>query len=129
MLTRMTKFILRIKEGIYAEFDATTLKEAKKEHEKLVRESEKIILDVQEEKPLKRTAPKGLHEQLLRLKEEEFFSSPRSVTEIREKLKEYAAHYPPTAFPPYLQRIVQQRVLRRFKEKRDKKELWVYVNL
>lgn len=124
----MVKFIFRIKDGVHVEIDESSLVKAKQKYDEILQDSESVEIDVPQEKRQKSTAPKGMYEQLSKLKEEGFFTSPRSVAEIREKLKEYAVHYPPSAFPPYLQKIVQDRVLRRYKEKKDDKEVWVYVN-
>ena len=124
----MVKFIFRIRDGVHVEIDEPSLAKAKEKYDVILQDSESVEIDVPQQKHQKSVALKGMYNQLLKLKEEDFFSEPRSVAEIREKLKEYAVHYPPTAFPPYLQRIVQERVLRRYKQKKDEKEVWVYVN-
>lgn len=62
------------------------------------------------------------------LSKEDFFTMPRSMGEIKEKLGEKGYHYPITNFPPYLLQLIKTGKLRRFKEKKDNKEVWVYVN-
>ena len=59
------------------------------------------------------TAPNSLTERILSLKGEGFFSSQRSITEIRQELKKNGWHYPVTSMSGPLQRLVQKRELRR----------------
>ena len=119
------KFILKLQEGIYAEIEAETLAEAKEKYDSLKTEakSEKFELVSSSNK-----AVTGLYAQLISLKQEGFFNSPKMLSEIRDRLKELAMHYPSTSFPPYLNRLIHEKILRRFKESREDKEAWVYVN-
>lgn len=119
------KFLIKLAEGIYAETEAPDLQTAKQQYEKIKEENNIEIKPTETQAKKKKT--KGLHSHLLMLKEEGFFGSPRSLPEIRKKLKEFAIHYPSTTFPSYLNKLVRERTIRRFKERRNKGEVWVYV--
>lgn len=123
------KFILKIHEGIFTEIEAETIGEAIKKRKELI----SVLQDpsLKEEllvEPIKRrTTPKTLHDYILLLLEEKFFEHPKGLGEITEKLKEMAVYYPVTSFPQYLNKLLKERILRRFKENRKGKEIWVYV--
>lgn len=123
------EYLFQLEEGIQIILEASSLDDAKKKFKIRLKEegiAVKELTGFKEEKQSK--APKGLSENIIALKGEGFFNTPRALGEIKEKLTELAIHYPITSFPPYLNRLVGQRVLRRFKGKKDGKEAWVYVN-
>lgn len=128
MIIMKSRFILELEKGMSVFIEADSPEEAKKifaqRFEKTFREN----LTVNKEGK-KVGSPKSLYDHLLRLKDEEFFSEPRTLNEIRQRLKELAVHYPATTFPAYLNKLVGERELRRFQEKRDKKSFWVYVQV
>lgn len=126
----MRKFILQVAEGIQEVIEVETLDDAKREYQKILAKSEKIVLQKPKiisstENPPQR---KGLYEHLVELKQEDFFANPRTLGEIKLKLEEKTLHYPTTTFPPYLNRLIREKILRRFKKNTDGKEAWVYVN-
>ena len=119
----MKTFAFKVEEGIYEVVEATSLDEAKEKFgKKIVQEKAAPSADASA-KPVK-----GINDNIIRLKEENFFSEPRTIGEIKDKLTEVAVHYPITSFPAYLQQLVNKRILRRYKQKKDDKEVWVYVN-
>ena len=120
------EFILKIEEGVSVLIEADSLELAKQQYKKLFGKSQ--IDAPKSEIKTKSDLPKGLSGHLLGLKNENFFSQPRSLNEIKEKLKELTFHYPSTVFPPYLNKLIRDKVLRRFQEIRDNKKMWVYVN-
>ena len=122
-----SEFILELEEGASVVIEADTLEEAKK---KLAEKFEKTVQDSSTGKRRhgKSDIQKSLYNHILRLKDEGFFSEPRTLNDIRQKLKELAVHYPVTTFPSYLNKLIQGRVLRRFQETKRGKKFWVYVN-
>jgi len=119
----MKTFAFKVEEGVYEVIEATSLEEARKKFGKKVAQEEITPPTIPTAKPVK-----GIYDNILRLKEENFFSEPRTIGEIKDKLTEVAVHYPITSFPPYLHQLVNKRILRRYKQKKDDKEMWVYVN-
>lgn len=69
--------------------------------------------------------PKGRVEQLI---EEDFFKTPKSIADIRTELAHRGFHIPVTTLSGPLQRLCQNRRLRRRKEKVGNKEGYVYSN-
>lgn len=57
----------------------------------------------------------------------DFFQHPKSITEIKSKLEESGHYYPSNALSPYLLQLIKEKKLRRFKELKDNKKVWVYV--
>ena len=122
-----SKFILEIQKGVSVLIEAESVEEAKgllsQQFGKTLEEVSKTDTGVK-----KKDLPKGLYANLLVLKGEGFFSEPRTLSDIKQKLKELAVHYPSTTFPPYLNRLIKVRILRRFQENKEGKTFWVYVN-
>jgi hypothetical protein len=122
----VAKFILELQKGVSVLIEADSVEEAKKlckqQFGNIVQETSEV------HSSNKREVPKGLYGNLVSLKEEGFFSAPRSLSDIKEKLKELTVHYPSTTFPPYLNRLIQERILRRYQENKEGKKFWVYVN-
>lgn len=122
-----SKFILELQKGISVLIEAESIEEAKKLLEQQFGKTlQETSVAVASEK--KKDIPKGLYSHLLGLKEENFFSTPRSLGDIKARLKELTIHYPSTTFPPYLNRLVRERILRRFQDNKQGKKFWVYVN-
>lgn len=120
----MKTFAFKIEEGIYEVIEAADLDEARKKFGKKVTQEKTAQEAALSIKPVR-----GINDNILRLKEENFFSEPRTIGEIKDKLTEVAVYYPITSFPPYLHQLVNKRILRRYKQKKDdNKEVWVYVN-
>jgi hypothetical protein len=126
----MKKFIFRISDGIQVMIESETLAGAKKEYEIIKQEAGEtsIEIPVEEKKVSNSSQRKGLYEHLLELKDEGFFANPETLGDIKIKLQEKTLHYPTTTFPPYLNRLIREKTLRRFKQNKDGKEAWVYVN-
>ena len=122
-----SKFILELQKGVSVLIEAESIEEAKEllaqQFGKAQEEISRTDIGVK-----KRDLPKGLYGNLLVIKEEGFFSEPHTLSDIKQKLKELAVHYPSTTFPPYLNRLIKERILRRFKENKKGKTFWVYVN-
>ena len=122
-----SKFILELQKGVSVLIEADSVEEAKEllsqQFGELLQESSKTTINEK-----KGDLPKGLYGNLLVLKEEGFFSEPHTLSDIKQKLKEHAVHYPSTTFPPYLNRLIKERILRRFQENKGGKKFWVYVN-
>src|SRR5437016_2551280 len=57
--------------------------------------------------------PKSAGDRILFLKTEDFFTTQRSIAEIRLELKKNGWHYPVTSLSGTLQSLVQKRQLRR----------------
>ena len=124
----MIKFIFPItNNGIQVIIEAESFSEAQKEYEKIKEDSSKVKATVIKLQKIK-TPKKGIYEHLLELKEEGFFVEPRTIGEIKNKLAELAIHKPITSFPPYLNSLIKERSLKRTKQNKDSKEVWVYEN-
>jgi hypothetical protein len=80
-------------------------------------------------KPKAGKAPASVTERLLSLKGDGFFSTQRTIAEIRQELKKNGWHYPITSLSGPLQVLVQQRNLRRERvdDERGRKG-WRYSN-
>jgi hypothetical protein len=65
---------------------------------------------------------------MLLLKDEGFFSVPRSLSEVRDELSAHGWIHPQTALSGPLQDLVQESRLRRIKDQAGKKKVWKYVN-
>ncbi len=121
----MRKYLLTVAEGIQVEITATSFKDAHKEFEAVKAEvaAEKVKIV---RRPIAKTDRPGLRDRVLELKEQSFFEKPRTFAGVREKLAELALHYPVTSIPSALNPLVQEGLLRRTREERDGKEVWVY---
>ncbi len=58
-----------------------------------------------------------------------FFTSQRTLSEIREELGSRGWHYPLTTLSGVMQRLVRRRELRRERVKEGSKKVWKYVRL
>lgn len=69
-------------------------------------------------------------ENILNLKEEGFFSSPKSLREIIEKFKSKDYHYHPADLTDPLRRIIRSGQLKKTKDlpKGGKSKNWMYMN-
>jgi len=67
---------------------------------------------------------KGPKMYLLEIKEENFFAQKRSLSDVQKKLEEKGHIYPVDTLSTPILRLVQQKILRRIKDKK----IWVYVN-
>ena len=121
-----SKFILELRRGVSVLIEADSIEEAKELMEQQFGKAQEISRSDAEDK--KKDLPKGLYGNILILKEEGFFSTPRTLSDIKHRLKELAVHYPSTTFPPYLNRLIKERILRRFQENKEGKKFWAYVN-
>jgi cell division septation protein DedD len=73
--------------------------------------------------------PKSLGDRIRFLKSEGFFSSQRSIADIRSELKKNGWHYPVTSMSGQLQQLVQSRDLRREHTDDDEgRKGWKYSN-
>jgi hypothetical protein len=73
-------------------------------------------------------APGTRKSRILLLKDEGFFTVPRSLAEVRDELTAHGWVHPQTALSGPLQGLVQERRLRRIREQAGKKKVWKYVN-
>jgi hypothetical protein len=73
----------------------------------------------------KNNGPKGRIEQLI---EEDFFNTPRSLNDIQNELANRGFHIPSTTLSGPLQKLCQNRRLRRQKQQVGKKETYLYSN-
>jgi hypothetical protein len=76
--------------------------------------------------PIRPNAPSSLAERVNLIADEGFFSEPRSLSEIQNKLAEHGWHYPQTSLSTPLIRLVRQRVLRRLQVAEGNKKVWKY---
>ena len=106
---------LKIKDDLEKEFGKTAVD---------LKPEKKIV---HEPKPTGKESKETVADKILALKEEGFFDKPKTLIEIRKRLEEVGFYYPVTSFPPYLLKICEDRKLRRYKEKRGKKNIWIYV--
>lgn len=65
---------------------------------------------------------------ILLLKDEGFFSTPRTLAQVEHELKAHGWVHPQTGLSGPLQSLVQERHLRRIPEKVGNKKVWTYVN-
>ncbi len=124
----MKQFIFPITtDGIQVIIEADSFAIAQEEYEKIKEEASAVktsVIKVSRIKPAK----KGVYEYILELKEEGFFSTPRTISDIKNKLAELAVHKPITSFPPYLNSLIKEKSLKRTKQNKEGKDVWVYEN-
>jgi hypothetical protein len=72
--------------------------------------------------------PGSRKSRMLLLKDEGFFTVPRSLAEVKDELSAHGWIHPQTALSGPLQDLVQERRLRRIKDQAGKKKVWKYVN-
>jgi hypothetical protein len=65
---------------------------------------------------------------ILLLKDEGFFTVPRSLVEVKDELTAHGWLHPQSALSGPLQGLVRERRLRRLKDQAGKKKVWKYVN-
>jgi len=65
---------------------------------------------------------------ILLLKDEGFFTVPRSLAQVKDELTAHGWIHPRTSLSGPLQELVQERHLRRIKDQAGKKKIWRYVN-
>lgn len=63
---------------------------------------------------------------ILVLRNDGFFKNQRSIAEILEELARHGWHYPRTSLSGPLQKLTQQRELRRVKSTKNEKNGWLY---
>jgi len=63
---------------------------------------------------------------ILVLRDEGFFRNQKSIAEICDELATHGWHYPLTSLSGPLQVLVQRRELRRMRDKKGNKRVWVY---
>jgi hypothetical protein len=73
-------------------------------------------------------APGTRKSRVLLLKDEGFFTVPRSLAEVKDELRAHGWVHQQTSLSGPLQELVQERHLRRIKDQAGKKKLWRYVN-
>lgn len=122
----MKKFIFTIREGMQVIIEAENLVKAQEEYEKVKEEAS--IMKVKIIKTPRTSTKKGLYDHLLELKDEGFFSETKTLSDIKNKLSQLALNYNITTFPPYLNKLVRERILVRSKKMIGKKEVWAYEN-
>jgi hypothetical protein len=82
---------------------------------------------VAEERPVSRGASiKSTTGRILVLRDEGFFRNKKSIAEICDELATHGWHYPQTSLSGPLQAMVQRRELRRMRDKKGNKKVWVY---
>lgn len=74
-----------------------------------------------------RGTPSSVAQRIELLAEEQFFSEPRSLSEIQAKLAEHGWHYPQTNLSTPLIRLVRQRRFRRLPIQVGNKRIWKYA--
>ncbi len=79
-------------------------------------------------KTRKSAAPNSAGDRVLALKEEGFFKDQPTIGEIREALKAHGWNYPVTSLSGTMQTLVQQRKLRRQRQKKGNKKVYRYSN-
>ncbi len=72
--------------------------------------------------------PGTVKSRVLLLKDEGFFSSPRTLAEVEHELKAHGWVHPQTALSGPLRELVPERHLRRIMDSAGKKKVWKYVN-
>jgi len=94
-----------------------------------------VITSEKSEAIERKGSTKGHNEQssagrILVLKEEKFFESQKSISEVKQELSAYGWHYPITTLSGVLQELVKKRELRRIKVKKsgNKVGVWKYSN-
>lgn len=68
----------------------------------------------------------SLSGRILVLQDEGFFKTQKSLVEVRAELKAHGWHYPLSAMSGTMQKLVQNRKLRREQAKHGNKEIWKY---
>jgi hypothetical protein len=79
-------------------------------------------------KSRKSAVPASAGDRVLALKEEGFFKDQPTIGEVREALKAHGWNYPVTSLSGTMQTLVQQRKLRRQREKKGNKKVYRYSN-
>jgi hypothetical protein len=102
------------------------------EYERNKKEIDNTLGPVSAVQPISKT-PKGvlsdtLHGRISSLAQEGFFAVSRTANEVRDALKKKGYTYPIDHVSVGLIRLVRKQILRRLTEKRDGKEVYVYVN-
>lgn len=123
----MAKFIFNVKEGIQTIITAENLKEAQKEFEEILKEAAEVKQNIIKA-PIQKTKKPGIYEHILSLREEGFFSDPRTIGDIKTKLSELTYNYPTTSFPTYLKKLIREKLLKRTQKEVNGKIRWVYQN-
>ncbi len=95
------------------------IKKTVNEHEKRIKELEKLVIGKVEKVIIKR---KTIIDHLIYLKNEGFFDQPKSVREIVEALAKGGYHYAPESLTHPLQRVTRNGILGRIK----KEKKWAY---
>jgi len=70
----------------------------------------------------------SLRGRILVLRDEGFFKSQKTISDVREELKAHGWHYPLTTLSGSLQTLVQRRILRRERATQGEKKIWKYSN-
>jgi len=65
---------------------------------------------------------------ILVLRDEGFFNTQRTISEVREELGAHGWHYPLTTLSGTLQALVRKQELRRIRATAGKKKIWKYSN-
>jgi hypothetical protein len=78
------------------------------------------------EKPGKRETGSSIAARIQSLEDEDFFSEPRSLSEIQEALRTHGWHYPQGNLSTPLVRMVRDRKLRRLQLSEGNKKVWKY---
>jgi hypothetical protein len=73
-------------------------------------------------------SPNTLTGRILALKDDSFFAEQRGLGELRNELGSRGWHYPVTTLSGVMQRLVQNRELRRVRANEGKKKVWKYSN-
>lgn len=72
--------------------------------------------------------PGSAKSRILLLKDEGFFANLKGISEVEEELKAHGWIHPQTSLSGPMQSLVQDRHLRRVKDKQGQKKIWKYVN-
>jgi len=117
-------FIFPLSE-IQVAIEADSFKDAQGEYEKIRQENSNIKIQIAKT-PSKKPIKRGLYEHLFEIKKNGFFSEGKTIGDIKNKLAELTVHCKTTTLPPYLNRLVQENILKRTKENKDGKDAWIY---
>ncbi|MBI5803449.1 hypothetical protein HY448_02075 [Candidatus Pacearchaeota archaeon] len=121
-------FIFPLSEdGIQFVSETDSFAEAQEEYKRVKEELQLMKTEIIKV-PKRVQQKKGIYEHLLELKTEGFFLIPKTIGEIKDKLAELAVHKPVTSFPPYLNSLIREKILKRSKQSKDGREVWTYEN-
>ena len=124
-MKNIRKFIFPLTGDVQVVIEAMTFSEAWEEYDQIRDEVnlEKIKII---QRPIKKSVKRGIYDYLLEIKDAGFFLEERTIGNIKNKLAELTIHCETSSLPPYLNKLIQENILKRTKGIKEGKEVWLY---